>query len=273
MLSSLYAIRPGCPVPQCRADGATAPARSPRSKRRRATALTGRGRAVVLVALGLALCGTTPANASQFRPASAPGQLYGLSGTVKAVSAAGHSFVVKSLTHDAVFRVGGTYTILTTSTTRFLSATMVVSSFSEIAPGEVVVTTVTDQHGTFRATEVAISQPAIAATTGHLPAGFPKDVPLPPGYKVLSAEAPRAGGHQSFLLALEVPGSVPGVTTAYVGQLTSAGYQVIDRRVVDGISSVEAEGSWLIGAAIKSGAGQGVPAGDVVMSLNVEPTS
>jgi hypothetical protein len=226
----------------------------------------------VILSAAVAAAATSGGSVLSAMPAGAS-TTYGVSGTVLSVSVAHRSFTIHAITHNAVFHVGGSYTIVTDSATRFVSATHGVAGFGEVRVGDVVATIVVDNQGTFTASYVAITPVPTSATTAHLPAGFPHGVPLPAGYHILSALAPSAGGHTSYVLALEVHGSVTGVTGAYLAQLRSAGFTIEGRRVVNGASVITAiDTAWLVGAAIKTPPpNEGVPAGDVLVSLNVEP--
>ncbi|MBK5289974.1 MAG: hypothetical protein JJE46_16085 [Acidimicrobiia bacterium] len=88
-----------------------------------------------------------------------------------------------------------------------------------------------------------------------LPKDFPGDVPLPKGWKRMSAISGRAGGHPLFQITYSI-GREPAATTiaAYEQQLTSSGFTV-DRAAgssseQDGIVDMSVTGhGWQVSAA------------------------
>ncbi len=213
---------------------------------------------------------SAPAIAASPGATSHRAQLYGLSGRVTSVSASPHRFTVRAITHNALFQVGGSYVVTTTSATHIISSTPAAASFSAIKVGDVVVVVLTAAGGNFVAISVAVAPPQQSRTV-PLPAGFPKAVPLPPSYVVISAESPTTGAHRSYLLDLEVRGTVASVSGGYTGQLKAAGYQILSSRTVNGAVAVTALGFYLVGVAVSAPAGDRLPAGEVLMALNVEP--
>ncbi|HUY06677.1 MAG TPA: hypothetical protein VMU99_05415 [Acidimicrobiales bacterium] len=211
----------------------------------------------------------------------------GMGGTITGVNAGAHSFTLKTDISPTVGETGKTYTVLTNSSTTFLSTTGKKENFAALRVGEHIgavgsttstgylarnlairlsggspkteETTTTVRSGN---TTVSGSNGSISVGT-KLPAGFPKSVPLPAGSTLLSQVST---GSKFFDLWFAVDGTQTAVFNTYKKALEKAGFSISSTGGVAGSAMVIVSQGSAAGATatvMAHGVVSGVPSSEV----------
>ncbi len=126
----------------------------------------------------------------------------------------------------------------------------------------------------------------ISASTSQLPSGFPSDVPLPDGYKLLGSYGTTQAASSGWEVYLGVKGPPSAATASYRQKLTSAGFNITQQAsstagLGAGSASsvvVASNGHWSVEATVVAGtsassSSASLPSGYVTMTLLVDSSS
>ena len=226
------------------------------------------------------------------------GPTSGMGGTITKINTGAHSFTLKTDVSPSVGETGKSYTILTSSSTKFVSTAGKAETFNALKVGEHVGVVGSTTNGGFLATNLSIrlsgSNTKAGGTTtssvsgnttvggsngsvtvgAKLPAGFPKAVPLPANSTLLEGISESA---KFYELWLAVNGTQASVFGAYKSALGQAGFTITSSGGVAGtmMAIVSSSSSWSAQASIfPEGEVSGVPksdlkAGQVLVALVV----
>ncbi len=221
-------------------------------------------------------------------PSSGGAPISGMGGTITRINAGAHSFTLKTDVSPSVGETGKTYTILTDSSTKFLSTAGKKESFKALRVGEHIGVVGRTTSSGLLATNLAIrlsransggggtpttgAGPANTTVGGSngsitvgtkLPAGFPRAVPLP-AKSTLEAEISTSSTFYDLWFA--VTGSQASVFSAYRGALGKAGFTITSSGGVVGsaMALVSKSASWGVTATVMAaGTVAGIPKHDL----------
>lgn len=204
----------------------------------------------------------------------------GMGGTIARIDARAHSFTLRTDVSPSVGETGKSYTILTSSSTKFVSTTGKVESFGALKVGEHVGVVGSTAKDGFLATNLSIrlSATTTGAASGNttvggsngsitvgakLPAGFPKAVPLP-ARSTLVAQISTSSKFYDLWFA--VTGGQASVDRAYKAALGKAGFTITSSggTVGSAMAIVSKSSAWGVTVTVfATGAVAGIPKSDL----------